>query len=97
MSKNYPPSTAQDDATEQQVYLDAWRIADPGAVNPVAVAGTLAGASAALLHRIGTGGVRHHPALRVMAGQLAMLYGVSSLGAEISDYDAVETYVKARS
>lgn len=86
---SYEPSTAPDDATEQQIYRDAWRIADPGACNPVAVAGTLARASAALLHRLGTNGVRKHPALRVMAAQLAMLYDVDSIGAEVSVYNAV--------
>ena len=49
----------------------AWRIADPGASNPVAVAGTLAQASSALLRKIGTDGVKKYPALRVIAGQLS--------------------------
>lgn len=79
--------------TEEQIYRDAWRIADPGASNPVAVAGTLAKASAAMLHDIGTDGVRNHPALRVMAGQLAMLYDVTAIGAEMSDYDKVKAVV----
>lgn len=76
--------------SEDQIYRDAWRIADPGAVNPVAVAGSLARASSFLLHQIGTDGVRRHPALKVMAGQLAMLYGVDSTGAAIEDYDKVQ-------
>lgn len=78
---------------EEAIYRDAWNIADPGASNPVAVAGTLAKASSVLLHEIGTDGVRKHPALRVMAGQLAMLYNVNSVGAEIEDYDIVKAVV----
>lgn len=91
MTRYAAKSTEANDQTEREIYRDAWRIASPGAANPVAVAGTLADASAALLHRIGTDGVENHPALRVMAGQLGFLYGVS-LGAEISDYDAVQAY-----
>lgn len=68
------------DVDEEAIYRDAWRIADPGASNPVAVAGTLAQASSALLHHIGTDGVRKHPALRLMAAQLASLYNVNSDG-----------------
>jgi len=79
--------------TEAMIYRDAWRIADPGASNPVAVAGTLAKASAALLHELGTDGIKRHPALRVMAGQLSSLYRVDSLGADISDYDKVQAVV----
>jgi hypothetical protein len=79
--------------TEEQIYRDAWSIADPGATNPVAVAGTLARASSALLREIGTDGVKRHPALRVMAGQLAMLYNVNSIGAEMDDYRRVERVV----
>jgi len=78
---------------EAAIYRDAWRIADPGASNPVAVAGTLAKASAALLRQIGTDDVRKHPALRVMAGQLAMLYNVNSIGADGEDYDKVKKHV----
>jgi hypothetical protein len=78
---------------EEAIYRDAWRIADPGAVNPVAVAGTLSAMSAVLLHEIGTDGVRKHPALRVVAGQLAMLYNVNSIGAEVEDYDRVKEVV----
>lgn len=75
---------------EEAIYRDAWRIADPGAANPVAVAATLAAASSALLHEIGTDGVRKHPALKVIAGQLAMLYNVNSIGPEIEDLDKVK-------
>jgi hypothetical protein len=67
-------------ADEMAIYRDAWRIADPGASNPVAVAGTLAQASSALLKSIGTDSVRKHPALRLMAAQLASLYNVDSDG-----------------
>jgi hypothetical protein len=80
---------------EEQIYRDAWRIADPGASNPVAVAATLAAASSFLLHRTGTAEVRKHPALRVMAGQLAMLYDVNSLGADIEDLDRVKAVFDA--
>lgn len=88
----YDPSTEPDDAMEQAIYADAWRIADPGAVNPVAVASTLRNASSALIGRLGTDGVRRHPALRVMAGQLAMLYNVDAIGASAGDYEAVRVY-----
>lgn len=80
---------------EKSIYQDALRIADPGAANPIAVARTLHLASAALLHGIGTDGVENHPALRVMAGQLAFLYGVSALGADMEDYEKVKSYVDA--
>lgn len=80
---------------EDAIYRDAWRIADPGASNPVAVAGTLAAASSVLVHEIGTDGVKAHPALRVMAGQLAALYNVSALGADMEDYDRVKAVVDA--
>ncbi|HEY2644454.1 MAG TPA: hypothetical protein VGI56_11940 [Galbitalea sp.] len=76
---------------EKSIYRDAWRIADPGASNPVAVAGTLAAASSAMLREVGTSGVKRHPALKVMAGQLASLYRVDSVGAEIEDYNFVKT------
>ena len=79
---------------EASIYQDAWRIAYPGAANPVAVAGTLARASAALLHVSGTDAVRKHPALRVMAGQLAMLYNVNAIGPELEDLDKVEAEAK---
>lgn len=68
------------DVDEPAIYRDAWSIADPGACNPVAVAGTLREASSALLHHIGTDGVRNHPALRLIAAQLAALYNVDSDG-----------------
>jgi hypothetical protein len=73
---------------EAAIYRDAWRIADPGASNPVAVAGTLASASAVLLHHIGTDGVRNHPALRLMAAQLASLYNVNADGGGGTDEDS---------
>lgn len=91
VSRYAAKSTEPNDQTEREIYRDAWRIAEPGASNPVAVAGTLADASAALLHRIGTDGVRRHPALRVMAGQLGFLYGVS-LGFNMDDFDTVQAY-----
>jgi hypothetical protein len=82
--------------TEDDVYADAWRIADPGAVNPVAVAGTLAKASRVIMRVTGsTEATCRHPALRVIAGQLAMLHDVTKFGAEIADYDATEARVKA--
>lgn len=78
---------------EAAIYRDAWRIADPGASNPVAVAATLASISSVLVHKIGTDGVRRHPALRVIAGQLAMLYNVDAIGPSIEDLDTVKEYV----
>jgi hypothetical protein len=79
---------------EASIYKDAWRIADPGAANPIAVARTLFYASSALLRDIGTEGVEKHPALRVMAGQLASLYDVNSIGADVFDYDRTEAIAK---
>lgn len=75
---------------EAQIWWDAWNIADPGAANPVAVARTLFKASAFLLHEIGTDGIKKHPALRVIAGQLASLYGVDSIGPSVEDLDTTE-------
>src|SRR5580765_4876953 len=66
--------------SEADIYRDAWRIADPGASNPVAVARTLFRASSVLLHDIGTDGVKKHPALRLIAAQLASLYSVNADG-----------------
>ncbi len=81
----------QREVTEDDVYADAWRIANPGAVNPVAVAVTLAESAKVIMHLTGdTASVRNHPALKAIAGQLAMLFDVSKFGAEISDYDAVQ-------
>ncbi len=65
---------------EETIWREAWRIADPGASNPVAVARTLFKASSFLLHEIGTDGVRKHPALRIIAAQLASLYNVNADG-----------------
>jgi hypothetical protein len=70
----------QDYTNEADIWRDAWRIADPGAANPVAVARTLFAASAFLLHDIGTDGVKNHPALRLIAAQLASLYNVNADG-----------------
>jgi hypothetical protein len=75
---------------EAQVWWDAWRIADPGAANPVAVARTLFKASAFLLPKIGAHGVKKHPALRVIAGQLATLYDVDSVGPSEEDLDKTQ-------
>ena len=80
-----------DRVDEAQIWWDAWRIANPGAANPVAVAGTLAAASGALLRTIGTEGVRKHPALRVMAGQLSYLFNVDNLGPSTDDLNKVQT------
>src|SRR6478736_2067234 len=65
---------------EAEIWRDAWRIADPGASNPVAVARTLFAASAYLNTMFGTDAVRKHPALRLIAAQLASLYNVNSDG-----------------
>jgi hypothetical protein len=72
---------------EAEIWRDAWRIADPGAANPVAVARTLFAASAFLDHQIGTDGVRKHPALRLIAAQLASLYSVNADGGGMGDDD----------
>lgn len=84
------------DVDETAIYKDAWSIADPGACNPVAVASTLRDASSALLHQIGTDGVRNHPALRLIAAQLASLYSVDSDGGSRDDapfIDEVKNFV----
>jgi hypothetical protein len=79
---------------EAEIWRDAWRIAEPGAANPIAVARTLFAASAFLMREIkDTDGVRKHPALRVMAGQLSSLYNVDSVGADRDDYSRVHFVV----
>jgi hypothetical protein len=84
------------DATEDDVYADAWRIAEPGAVNPLAVARTLAEASKVIMNvHHSSEAVRTHPALRVIAGQLAMLFSVDRSGAAIGEYDLVQIRAKA--
>lgn len=89
-------SIAQREATEDDVYADAWRIADPGAVNPLAVARTLADASKVIMRVHGSSeAVRTHPALRVIAGQLAMLFNVDRSGASIGEYDLVQVRAEA--
>jgi hypothetical protein len=75
----------QDYTDEAEIWRDAWRIAEPGAANPVAVARTLFAASAFLLHEIGTDAVRKHPALRLIAAQLSSLYNVDALGGSPDD------------
>jgi hypothetical protein len=70
----------QDYRNEADIWRDAWRIADPGASNPVAVARTLFAGSAFMIRQTGTDGVRKHPALRLIAAQLASLYNVNSDG-----------------
>lgn len=79
--------------SEYEIYRDAWRIADPGAVNAAAVANSLAKGSHFLVHRIGSEGVRNHPALKVMAAQLAMLFDVTKFGADVEVYDQVKLVV----
>lgn len=83
----------QDYRNEEEIWRDAWRIADPGAANPVAVARTLFAASAFLLRETGTDGVRKHPALRLIAAQLASLYNVDSDGGSHDGAPFIE-YVK---
>lgn len=83
---------AEMSAPEKDVYRDAWRIADPGAVNPLAVAGTLTRASKVIMDIYhDTSAVRQHPALKVIAAQLALLFNVDSSGARFEDYEAVKT------
>lgn len=79
---------------ESDIWRDAWKIADPGAANPVAVARSLYAASAFLMHELrDTESVKKHPALKVMAGQLSALYNTSALGAEDDDYTKVKAVV----
>lgn len=83
---------AEMSAPEKDVYRDAWHIAEPGAVNPLAVAGTLTRASKVIMDIYrDTSSVRQHPALKVIAGQLAMLFNVDRAGADFEDYEAVRT------
>ena len=71
---------------EVDIWRDAWRIADPGASNPVAVARTLYAASSFLMRKLeDTDSVKKHPALRLIAAQLASLYNVDSDGGSSDD------------
>lgn len=82
---------AEMSAPEKDVYRDAWRIAEPGAVNPLAVSASLMRGTRVIMDVYhDTSAVRQHPALKVIAGQLAMLFDVDSSGAELEDYDAVK-------
>ncbi len=75
---------------EDAAWRDAYRIAWVGASNPAAAAGSLGRHSAALAHEIGTAAARKHPALRAMAGQIASLFNVGSLGPPAEVLDEVE-------
>lgn len=75
---------------EDAAWRDAYRIAWVGASNPAAAARSLGRHSAALTNEIGTAAARKHPALRAMAGQIASLFGVDSLGPPAEVLDAVE-------
>ena len=91
-NKRYGVRTAEMDkreATEDDVWADAYRIVEPGAVNPAAVVITLARGSAIITRLRGTDAARSHPALRAMAGQLAMLFSVDRWGASVEELDAV--------
>ena len=87
------PNPADLPALEDAIWRDAYRIAYVGAANPVATAGTLARHSAAMLHHIGTDGVRKHHALRAIAGHLAYLYGYG-LGPDMELLDETEANAK---
>jgi hypothetical protein len=92
MSHGYGTSAAKLDGrevTEDDIYADAYRIIDPGAVNAGAVAATLGRGYAFMSHQIGSQEARRHPALRAMAGQLAMLFKVDRWGGDIEDINAV--------
>jgi hypothetical protein len=78
---------------EEQAFKDAYHIAWPGAVNPTAIAHTLAKDSGPMVRFLGTSGACNHPALQVIAGQLAYLYHLS-LGPSIEALDAVAEKAK---
>lgn len=78
---------------EADIWRDAWRIVDPGAANPTAVANNLAKASSFIIHRDGTAAARKHPALRLMCGQLASLFNVDACGGPADIYDRVKSAV----
>jgi hypothetical protein len=60
------------------------------------VARTLADASKVIMRVYGDSAtVRSHPALRVIAGQLAMLYSVDRSGASVGEYDLVQIRAEA--
>lgn len=81
---------------EAQIWWAAWEIADPGAANPTAVARTLFKASAFLNGKIGTDATKKHPALRVIAGQLASLFDVDSIGPSVEDLDKTQREYRAQ-
>ena len=78
---------------ENATWRDAWRITDPGASNPVAVAGTLAQASSALLRKIGTDGVKKHPCDRSDGRTVSSLYNVNAIGTDYADYEMVRDVI----
>ncbi len=86
MTETQPTELAR---LEDAAWADAYRIAWVGAANPAAAASSLARHSHALAHEIGTAAARKHPALRAMAGQLASLFSVDSLGPPAEVLDAV--------
>jgi hypothetical protein len=75
---------------EKQVWDDAWRIIEPGASNPTAVARTLFAASSFIVNAQGTEAARRHPALRCMAGQLSFLFHVDFMGPSQEDIETVK-------
>jgi hypothetical protein len=85
----YTPDAAIPQELEDAIWTDAYRIAWIGAANPVAVAGSLAKHSAALLHIVGTAGVEAHPGLKAITGHLAYLYH-HGLGPEMDELDEVQ-------
>lgn len=65
-----------------------------GACNPVGVANTLLKHSTALLHEKGTEAVCKEPALRLIAHQLAFLYGVGEIDSSLTLYSELTRAVQ---
>ena len=79
---------------EDVAWKDAYGIAFIGAVNPLAVAGTLARDSSALMDVLrSTKAVCEHPALRAIAEHLAFLYS-AGLGATVEHLDWIEYHAR---
>jgi hypothetical protein len=85
---NTVAATELDQATADALWRDAVRISWPGAVNPTAIAGTIARNSSAMVPILGTERTCKHPAMQAMVGQLAYICGIG-LGPSVEVCDLV--------
>jgi hypothetical protein len=74
---------------EDDLWREAHRIAWVGASNPAVAAASLGRWTQIVIRAVGTADARKHPALRVMAGQVAFLFG-QALGADDKSADELE-------